>query len=67
MCPVSGAASLSPVTDLLTPRLFLHPIDTAEGERIVGRRAGAGDAWVEDYPFDGDVNTYELLAAALQA
>lgn len=50
-----GAASLLPVTELRTPRLHLHAIDTAEGERIVERRAAAGDAWAEDYPFDGDV------------
>jgi RimJ/RimL family protein N-acetyltransferase len=43
------------VTELQTPRLSLHAIDTAEGERIVERRAGAGDDWAEDYPFDGDV------------
>lgn len=50
-----GAASLLPVTDLQTPRLRLHAIDTAEGERIAGRRAAARDAWAEDFPFDGDV------------
>jgi RimJ/RimL family protein N-acetyltransferase len=43
------------VTDLRTPRLCLHAIDPAEGERIVRRRAAAGDVWAEDYPFDGDV------------
>jgi len=43
------------VTELRTPRLCLRAIDTAEGERIVGRRAAAGDAWAEDFPFDGDV------------
>ncbi|MFI7604384.1 GNAT family N-acetyltransferase [Micromonospora sp. NPDC049366] len=43
------------MTALRTPRLSLHPIDAAEGERIVGRRPAAGDAWVEDFPFDGDV------------
>jgi RimJ/RimL family protein N-acetyltransferase len=43
------------MTDLRTPRLSLHAIDTAEGERIVARRAAAEDAWAEDYPFDGDV------------
>jgi RimJ/RimL family protein N-acetyltransferase len=43
------------VTDLRTQRLSLHAIDAAEGERIVGRRAGAGDDWAEDFPFDGDV------------
>lgn len=51
----SIAASLLPVTELRTPRLSLHAIDTAEGERIVGRRAGGRDAWAEDFPFDGDV------------
>ncbi|MER7442744.1 GNAT family N-acetyltransferase [Micromonospora avicenniae] len=44
------------MTELQTPRLRLHAIDTAEGERIVGRRAGANDAWAGDFPFDGDVN-----------
>jgi RimJ/RimL family protein N-acetyltransferase len=48
-------ASLSPVTELHTPRLSLYAIDAEEGERIVGRRAGPGDAWAEDFPFDGDV------------
>ncbi|MFI6232787.1 GNAT family N-acetyltransferase [Micromonospora sp. NPDC050784] len=43
------------MTELRTPRLRLHPIDTAEGERIVGRCPGAGDDWAEDFPFDGDV------------
>lgn len=43
------------MTELQTPRLSLHAIDAAEGERIVERRPGAGDAWVEDFPFDGDV------------
>jgi len=52
---MSRAASLLAVTELQTPRLRLHAIDAAEGERIVGRRAGAGDAWAEDFPFDGDV------------
>ncbi|MEU4679365.1 GNAT family protein [Micromonospora sp. NPDC023737] len=41
--------------ELRTQRLCLYAIDAAEGERIVGRRAGAGDAWAEDFPFDGDV------------
>ncbi|WP_249998970.1 GNAT family N-acetyltransferase [Actinoplanes sp. M2I2] len=43
------------MTDLRTPRLCLHPIDPAEGERIAGRRAAAGDEWAEDFPFDGDI------------
>lgn len=43
------------MTDLLTRRLSLHAIDTAEGERIVARRAAGEDCWAEDFPFDGDV------------
>ena len=43
------------VIELRTPRLTLHPIDTAEGERIVARHAGAGDVWADDFPFDGDI------------
>ena len=42
---VSRDASLLPVTEVQTPRLCLHAIDTAEGERIVGRRTGTGDDW----------------------
>ena len=33
----------------------LHPIDVAEGERIVARSAGPGDTWADDFPFEGDV------------
>jgi RimJ/RimL family protein N-acetyltransferase len=43
------------MTDVTTPRLHLHAIDVAEGERIVARRAGPGDAWANDFPFEGDV------------
>ena len=43
------------VTDLHTPRLTLHAIDPAEGERIAARQAGPGDLWAADFPFDGDV------------
>ena len=43
------------VSELQIPRLCLHAIDTEEGERIVGRRAGAEDDWAEDFPFEGDV------------
>ena len=67
LCGVSRAASLLPVTELRTPRLCLHPIDAAEGERIVGRQAGAGDAWAEDYPFDGDVIGVMAFLAATAA
>jgi hypothetical protein len=38
-----------------TPRITLHAIDAAEGERIVARQAGPQDDWVHDYPFEGDV------------
>jgi RimJ/RimL family protein N-acetyltransferase len=67
LCGVVEADSLSLVTDLHTPRLCLHAIDTAEGERIVGRRAGAGDAWAEDFPFDGDVIGVTAFLAATAA
>jgi RimJ/RimL family protein N-acetyltransferase len=43
------------MTDERTPRLRLHPIDVAEGERIVAKRPSADDAWVDDFPFDGDI------------
>jgi RimJ/RimL family protein N-acetyltransferase len=38
-----------------TPRLDLHAIDVAEAKRIVARSLGPGDAWADDYPFEGDV------------
>jgi len=43
------------VTDIWTSRLQLHAIDVTEGERIVARSAGPGDAWADDFPFEGDV------------
>jgi RimJ/RimL family protein N-acetyltransferase len=43
------------MTDIRTLRLQLHPVDVAEAERIVARRAGPTDAWAEDFPFEGDV------------
>ncbi|MEV0717355.1 GNAT family N-acetyltransferase [Asanoa sp. NPDC050611] len=43
------------MTEVRTQRLTLHPIDAAEGERITARRAGPGDLWAADFPFDGDV------------
>ena len=55
------------MTELPTPRLSLHAIDTAEGERIVGRRAGAGDVWAADFPFDGDVIGVTAFLAATAA
>jgi RimJ/RimL family protein N-acetyltransferase len=43
------------MTDVGTSRLQLHAIDVAEGERIVARSPGPADAWVDDFPFEGDV------------
>jgi RimJ/RimL family protein N-acetyltransferase len=43
------------MTDIRTARLWLHAIDVAEAERIVARRAGPGDEWADDFPFEGDV------------
>jgi RimJ/RimL family protein N-acetyltransferase len=43
------------VTDRRTSRLELHPIDVAEGERIVSRSPGPADSWADDFPFEGDV------------
>lgn len=68
LVPDDGGWCAEAVTDLHTPRLRLHAIDAAEGERIVARRAGAGDAWAHDFPFDGDVVgvTAFLTATAVQ-
>lgn len=52
---MGGGCFAGAVTDIQTSRLRLHAIDTAEGERIAARRPGDGDAWAEDFPFDGDV------------
>ncbi|HXR23185.1 MAG TPA: bifunctional GNAT family N-acetyltransferase/class I SAM-dependent methyltransferase [Acidimicrobiales bacterium] len=43
------------MADVRTLRLLLHAIDVAEGERIAARSAGPGDAWADDFPFEGDV------------
>jgi RimJ/RimL family protein N-acetyltransferase len=43
------------LTDVRTERLELHPIDVAEGQRIVARIAGPDDSWASDFPFEGDV------------
>lgn len=43
------------MTKVRSSRLLLHPIDVAEAERIVARTAGPGDAWADDFPFEGDV------------
>lgn len=49
------------MSDIHTPRLLLHPIDVAEGERIVARTPGASDFWADDFPFDGDVRGVEAF------
>ena len=43
------------MTDLRTPRLVLHPVDVAEGQRIAARRAGEDDLWAADFPTEGDI------------
>lgn len=52
------------MTDTRTPRLLLHPIDLAEGERIVARTAGPTDVWAHDFPPGGDIGA---VAAFLRA
>jgi RimJ/RimL family protein N-acetyltransferase len=46
---------VSSITDVRTARLLLHPIDVAEGERIIARSPGPDDSWASDFPFEGDV------------
>ncbi len=43
------------MNDLRTSRLALHAIDVDEAARIAARSAGPGDAWVDDFPSEGDV------------
>jgi RimJ/RimL family protein N-acetyltransferase len=43
------------MSDVRTPHLHLHPVDVAEAERIVAGAAGPADAWVDDFPSEGDV------------
>jgi len=43
------------MTDPLTSRLQLRPIDVAEAERIVARSPRPDDIWADDFPFEGDV------------
>lgn len=42
------------VTDLLTPRLRLHPLTVDEGNRIVDGAPGAGDRWADEFPMQDD-------------
>jgi RimJ/RimL family protein N-acetyltransferase len=55
MAPGPGGCLAGAVNDIGTPRLQVHPIDVAEGERIVARSAGPADSWADDFPFEGDV------------
>lgn len=55
------------MTEVQTPRLTLHAIDTAEAERIVARRAGAADVWADDFPFDGEVAGVTAFLSATAA
>src|SRR5580700_4283044 len=50
-----GGCFTGTMTDVRTSRLQLHAIDVAEGERIFARSTGPGDAWADDFPFEGDV------------
>ena len=49
------------MSDIRTPRLLLHAIDVAEGQRIVARTPNASDCWADDFPFDGDVRGVEAF------
>ncbi len=49
------------MSDVRTSRLLLHPIDVAEGERVVARTPGVSDCWADDFPFDGDVRGVEAF------
>jgi RimJ/RimL family protein N-acetyltransferase len=52
------------MTDLRTARLALHAIDVAEAQRIFARSAGPGDAWADDFPFEGDVSAVGVFLRA---
>lgn len=54
-------AKLNRMSDIRTSRLLLHPIDVAEGERIVARTPGVIDCWADDFPFEGDVRGVEAF------
>lgn len=55
------------MTDLCTPRLQLHAIDSEEGKRIVARSPGPADRWAADFPFDGDVGAVGAFLDATYA
>ena len=55
LASASGRRLADLMTDLYTPRLVLHPVDVAEGERITARRVGDDDLWAADFPTEGDI------------
>jgi RimJ/RimL family protein N-acetyltransferase len=52
--------------DVRTDRLVLHPVDRAEAQRIRDRQPAPEDAWVSDYPFDGDISALTALLTATE-
>jgi RimJ/RimL family protein N-acetyltransferase len=54
------------VTDIVTPRLTLHPIDESEARRIVARVPGPEDGWAPDYPFGGDLAAVGMFLRATE-
>jgi RimJ/RimL family protein N-acetyltransferase len=52
------------MTDARSLRLQLHPIDAAEGERIVARSPGPADAWADDFPGEGDIRAVGAFLSA---
>ncbi len=50
--------------EVRTPRLHLHPIDVAEGERILARTRDVSDTWTHDFPSAGD---YRAVGAFVRA
>jgi RimJ/RimL family protein N-acetyltransferase len=55
------------MNEIRTSRLELHAIDVAEAERIAARNAGPGDAWADDFPFEGDVGAVGAFLRATAA
>lgn len=62
-----GGCFAHPVNDVETSRLRLHPIDEAEGHRIVAAAAAEGDSWADDFPFEGDVLATTVFLATTEA
>ncbi|MFI2004138.1 GNAT family N-acetyltransferase [Streptomyces jumonjinensis] len=43
------------MSDLLTPRLLLHPLSPSEARRLASREPDDGALWADGYPDAGDV------------